>query len=120
LRPFCLAKALATPCNSQGPNGSATLHRRHSYQKVLEGRKQPIRGLWLPSGKFIDRFVVELDPSRNQSGKGIRGEADWGNNQLNRHTMIQSRGKGLWSDRPRAPPNSVPDHFPCIMVVCHL
>jgi hypothetical protein len=32
---------------------------RYQYKKVLDGRKQPIRGLWERKGKFIARLAVE-------------------------------------------------------------
>jgi integrase len=34
-------------------------HSRIKYKKVLDGRKQPIRGLWERNGKFIARIAVE-------------------------------------------------------------
>src|SRR6185369_11899007 len=34
-------------------------HRRYGYQKVLDARKQPIRGLWKRNGNFIARITVE-------------------------------------------------------------
>jgi len=34
-------------------------HRRYSYQKVLDSRKQPIRGLWERNGVFVARLTVE-------------------------------------------------------------
>jgi integrase len=33
--------------------------RRHSYSKVLDNRKHPIRGLWRRNGRFIARITVE-------------------------------------------------------------
>ena len=36
-------------------------HRRHSYQKVLDGRKRTIRGLWMRSGYFVARVRVQGD-----------------------------------------------------------
>ena len=33
--------------------------RRHSYSKVLDIRKHPIRGLWRRNGRFIARITVE-------------------------------------------------------------
>ncbi|MGP8199543.1 MAG: hypothetical protein ACLQU4_08600, partial [Limisphaerales bacterium] len=34
-------------------------HSRFQYKKVLDGRKQPIRGLWERNGKYIARIAVE-------------------------------------------------------------
>ena len=33
--------------------------RRHSYTKVLDNRKHPIRGLWRRNGQFYARIVIE-------------------------------------------------------------
>jgi integrase len=33
--------------------------RTHKYQKVLDNRKQPIRGLWRRNGNFLARLTVE-------------------------------------------------------------
>jgi len=33
--------------------------RRYSYQRVLDNRKHPIRGLWRRNGKFVARITVE-------------------------------------------------------------
>lgn|GEM_PF-5920596 len=53
----------ATPRN--GATGAAhhpsTHHRAGTYQKALDGRKRPIRGLWQRNGKFYARISVE-DP----------------------------------------------------------
>ncbi len=38
-----------------------TQHRRYSYQKVLDGRKQPIRGLWARNGRYVARITAEDD-----------------------------------------------------------
>lgn len=42
-------------------------HSRYQYRKVLDGRKQPIRGLWERNGKFIARIAVEDDAGRKQT-----------------------------------------------------
>jgi integrase len=34
-------------------------HRPYRYQKVLDSRKQPIRGLWKRNGRFIARITIE-------------------------------------------------------------
>lgn len=41
-------------------------HRRHSYQKVLDGRKQPIRGLWKRNGNFLARITVEDEHGKKE------------------------------------------------------
>jgi len=46
-----------TPSTDQTENGRN--HRRYRYQKVLDARKQPIRGLWKRNGNFIARITVE-------------------------------------------------------------
>src|SRR5436190_14242461 len=41
-------------------------HQRYRYQKVLDSRKQPIRGLWKRNGNFVARITVEaLQVSKN-------------------------------------------------------
>jgi hypothetical protein len=52
-----------TAGNSSARAGHAQLthHRSATYQKVLDGRKRPIRGLWPRNGKFYARLSVE-DP----------------------------------------------------------
>jgi hypothetical protein len=39
-------------------------HSRYQYKKVLDGRKQPIRGLWERNGKFIARIAMEDDAGK--------------------------------------------------------
>lgn len=46
------------------PTAAVKVRKSHSpykYRKVLDGRKQPIRGLWERNGKFIARLSVEDD-----------------------------------------------------------
>jgi len=40
-------------------------HRRYRYQKICDGRKQPIRGLWKRNGKYVARITVESDLDRD-------------------------------------------------------
>jgi integrase len=42
-------------------------HSPYKYKKVLDGRKQPIRGLWERNGKFIARLSVEDDNGTKRS-----------------------------------------------------
>lgn len=49
--------------NSIGSDHST--HARNSYTKVLDGRKQPIRGLWERNGRFYAQLKVE-DPETAQ------------------------------------------------------
>ena len=68
LRHCCLVKPKATP-HAEGTETNAAIptelnaprknHRRHKYQKVYDGRKQPIRGLWMRNGRFIARIKAE-------------------------------------------------------------
>ena len=46
-------------------------HGRHSYQKVLDGRKQPIRGLWTRNGYFIARVTVPKPESGRNTAKWV-------------------------------------------------
>ena len=36
----------------------------YSYTKVLDARKQPIRGLWMRNNRFLARITVEDDAGR--------------------------------------------------------
>ena len=46
--------------SSQQTNvGRRKSHSRYEYKKVLDGRKQPIRGLWERNGKFVARIATE-------------------------------------------------------------
>ena len=42
-------------------------HSRYQYKKVLDGRKQPIRGLWERNGKFIARIAMEDDAGKKEN-----------------------------------------------------
>ena len=44
-------------------------HSRYQYKKVLDGRKQPIRGLWERNGKFIARIARYLLGEIERLGK---------------------------------------------------
>jgi integrase len=48
---------------------SQPIPRHLTYQKVRDGRKQPIRGLWVRNGRFYARLTVE-DP--NTGTKSVR------------------------------------------------
>src|SRR5262245_13829682 len=50
-------KPAETASTGQTKNGRN--HQRYRYQKVLDSRKQPIRGLWKRNGNFIARITVE-------------------------------------------------------------
>lgn len=50
-----------TPGNPGAPVGRVLRkhsHRRGSYQKVLDARKRPVRGLWLRNGRFYARVAL--------------------------------------------------------------
>jgi integrase len=42
-------------------------HSRYQYKKVLDGRKQPIRGLWERNGKFVARIAMEDDAGMKEN-----------------------------------------------------
>ena len=42
-------------------------HSRYQYKKVLDGRKQPIRGLRERNGKFIARMAMEDDVGKKEN-----------------------------------------------------
>jgi len=55
-------QARETVCNgSQTPDGvdAGGSHRRGAYQKVLDARKRPVRGLWTRNGRYYARLAVE-------------------------------------------------------------
>ena len=54
----------ATQWNSQSSKPRSS--HRYSYQKVLDNRKHPIRGLWRRNGKFYARLTVEDDAGRKK------------------------------------------------------
>lgn len=49
-------KRNATPSETASQSNSP---RRHKYNKVLDNRKHPIRGLWRRNGSFVARISVE-------------------------------------------------------------
>jgi integrase len=59
-------KTRATESNA--PNTNQGSHRRAKYQKVLDGRKQPIRGLW----KRGDRYYAQLSFENPNGTKTVR------------------------------------------------
>ena len=67
MKPNATQQAEGTEANAAAPAkliAPRKNHRRHRYQKVYDGRKQPIRGLWIRNGRFIARIKAE-----NTSGK---------------------------------------------------
>ena len=52
-------KANATASSSQPSNISRQSHHGGSFAKVHDGRKQPIRGLWIRNGRYYARLNVE-------------------------------------------------------------
>ena len=57
-------KAKATPSNEQDGMDTAKSYPSHAYHKVLDGRKQPIRGLWRRGENFVARLTVEDERGR--------------------------------------------------------
>jgi hypothetical protein len=45
-------------------------HHTAGYQKVLDGRKLPIRGLWQRTDKFYARLIPRLCSFQNQFTQG--------------------------------------------------
>jgi integrase len=69
LRHYCHMNPQATVSNppNQAINvqpPSQPVHRSARYQKVLDGRKQPVRGLWERNGRFIARITVESNGTK--------------------------------------------------------
>jgi integrase len=52
-------KPIETVSNHATAANVRSSHSRFKYKKVLDGRKQPIRGLWERNGTFIARIAVE-------------------------------------------------------------
>jgi integrase len=52
-------KPIVTVGSQESAVVSRKSHSQHKYAKVLDGRKQPIRGLWQRNGKFIARIAIE-------------------------------------------------------------
>lgn len=58
----------AASSNPDTQNGES-IPRHLTYQKVRDGRKQPIRGLWVRNGRYYARLSVE---DQNTGKKGVR------------------------------------------------
>ena len=54
-------KAIETVSNNPTAVVRRKAHSPYQYRKVLDGRKQPIRGLWERNGKFVARLAIEED-----------------------------------------------------------
>ncbi len=52
-------KSNESASNQQNTSNVQSSQSPYEYKKVLDGRKQPIRGLWERNGKFIARLSVE-------------------------------------------------------------
>jgi hypothetical protein len=52
-------KSIETVGSQESEVVSRKSHSQHKYAKVLDGRKQPVRGLWQRNGKFIARIAIE-------------------------------------------------------------
>lgn len=51
----------ASASKAQGGKSQVSRHHGGAYQKVLDGRKRPIRGLWMRNARFYARVSIE-DP----------------------------------------------------------
>jgi hypothetical protein len=59
-------QTLATPCNeapAELPGVQQHTRRAATYQKVLDGRKRPIRGLWKRNDRYYARIAVAEESS---------------------------------------------------------
>lgn len=79
-------KATETVSNSATSHITAKRHSRLKYRKVLDGRKQPIRGLWQRGDRFYARLKVE-----DASGKAV----------VRRIPLVDESGNG-WRTVPQA------------------
>jgi len=55
---YCYMQANAT-ISSQQNKVERQSHRGDTFAKVLDGRKQPIRGLWIRNGRYYARLSIE-------------------------------------------------------------
>jgi hypothetical protein len=87
-------KPVETVSNHATAGNVRSSHSRFKYKKVLDGRKQPIRGLWERNGKFIARIAVEdADGMRRTRWVALDGAETI--------PQAQERLKGLHVDRKR-------------------
>ena len=54
-------KANVAASSGRGGNVRRKSHSPYRYRKVFDGRKQPIRGLWIRNGKYLARITTEND-----------------------------------------------------------
>src|SRR6266436_1909560 len=59
-------KAIETPSTPENKNVKTHSHLSGAYQKVQDGRKQPIRGLWLRGQRYYARLSVETESGEKQ------------------------------------------------------
>jgi len=59
----------SNPAVLTGTTQASPIHRSATYQKVLDGRKRPIRGLWIRNERDYARLAV-ADP--NRGAKSVR------------------------------------------------
>jgi integrase len=59
----------ASKAGDETANTNQPIPRHLQYQKVRDGRKQPIRGLWVRNGRFYARLTVE---DASNGTKGVR------------------------------------------------
>ncbi|HYE29962.1 MAG TPA: site-specific integrase [Methylomirabilota bacterium] len=77
---------------------------KYAFNKVLDGRKQPIRGLWQRNGTFYAQMTVKL-PSGAAKVKRVKLKADSVAAAVTEmHGKIQERDKGELIVFPKAPP----------------
>jgi integrase len=69
-------KAIEIASNRQPSLNRRVSHSRYKYKKVLDGRKQPIRGLWERNGKFVARISTEDDDGMKRIRWVVMEEAE--------------------------------------------
>jgi hypothetical protein len=96
-RRSCCCDVLEAQADTRGSTESLPgRHQSHgtNFAKVLDGRKQPIRGLWIRSGRFYARLSVESDngvkkthPRRRPDRRGAGGNRPGVCERQNRHPL---------------------------------
>lgn len=64
-------QANATKSNGHDQIGQDFQHRGATYQKVLDARKRPIRGLWVRNGRYYARLAVENPENGRKSVRRV-------------------------------------------------
>lgn len=97
-------ETLAVPGDSPH-NVRLQQHRRSHYQKVLDDRKRPLRGLWIRNGRYYAQLTVEDPHSGKKQVRRVPLENVTTSAQARKalETMLVQRRKGETVVQRRAP-----------------